>query len=99
MAPCSLGVLSTLYTGIAYTSNKEIALHKLQINEETCHPQIKQGRDCADLTSVDGLDCDIQVEQPLAGSCCKDIMLRESLFPLQNASRMRGSSTRVKVHG
>jgi len=74
-------------------------LHKLWVDEETCHYQIEQGRDCIDLTSISGLNYDIQIEQLLAGSHCKDIALRESSFPLQDASGMRGRSTRVKIYG
>jgi len=43
-----------------------------------------------DITSVSGLNRNIQVERPFTGSCCKDIVPRESSLPLRDALGCRG---------
>jgi len=43
-----------------------------------------------DLTSVSDLNCNVQVERPFTGSCCKDIVLRESLLPFRDMFRRGG---------
>jgi len=52
-----------------------------------------------DLISVSGLNRNIQVEWPFAGSCCKDIALRESLLPFKDAFMAQGRTFRDRVYG
>jgi len=52
-----------------------------------------------DLTSVSGLNHNVQVEWPFTGSYCKDIVLRESLLPFRDAFRAQGRTVRDRVYG
>jgi len=52
-----------------------------------------------DLTSVSGLNHNVQVEQLFTGGCCKEIVLRESFLPLRDAFRVQGRIVRDRVYG
>jgi len=51
-----------------------------------------------DLISVSGLNFNVQVEQPFTGSCCKDIVLRESSLPFRDAFRAQGRTVMDRVY-
>jgi len=51
-----------------------------------------------DLTSVSGLNRNIQIERPFTGSCCKDIVPRESSLPFRDAFRVKGRTVRDRVY-
>ena len=52
-----------------------------------------------DLTSISGLNHNVQVEWPFTGSCHKDIAFRESSLPFRDAFRVQGRTVIDRVYG
>jgi len=51
-----------------------------------------------DLTSVSGLNHNVQVKRPFTGSCCKDIVPRKLSLPFRDAFRVQRRTVRDRVY-